>query len=263
MATPLKRAVSLAAGWLADRKLPTPLRAPIYSAYARLTGARLDEVRPPLAGYPSLGAFFVRRLVDGARPIDQDPAHTVAPVDGTVQALDPIRSGTILQAKGRAYAVRELLAGVGEDVELEGGFAWTIYLGPRDYHRIHAPEACRLVETRWVPGARYSVNPRVLARRPVLSINERCVLRLETGRGPLLFVLVGALNVGRIRVVGVEPGADGPLGSPLERGRGAELARFEMGSTVVLLAPPGYAHPLPALAPGQPIRLGAPIGRAP
>ena len=111
-----------------------------------------------------------------------------------------------------------------------------------------------------IPGARHSVAPKVLERRKVLSINERVVLRLETERGPLLLVLVGALNVGRIRTVGVDPLHRGPLAKPLELERGAELARFEMGSTIVLVSPPGGPTTLPDLSEGQPVRLGQAIG---
>lgn len=261
MATPLKSALSHLVGWAADRRVPTPLRGPLYRTYAALTGADLSEARGPLTIYPNLTAFFTRRLVEGARPVETDPDLLVSPVDGTYQDLSEVREGSILQAKGHPYPLRELLAGVGEELELEGGRAWTIYLSPRDYHRIHTPEACRLVEARWVPGERHSVAPSVLARRRVLAINERCVLRLETARGPLLLVLVGALNVSRIRVVGVEPGARVDLGEgrPLERG--AELARFEMGSTIVLVAPPAKWVPLENCTPGDPVKLGQGIGR--
>jgi phosphatidylserine decarboxylase len=259
MPTPLRMALSRLTGWAADRKLPGPLRAPVYRAYARLTGADLAEARPPLRAYPSLSAFFVRRLVEGARPLCAE-GLLASPVDGRVQTAEPIAGEQVLQAKGRSYAVRELLAGVGADVALDGGYCWTLYLSPRDYHRIHAPDAGRLVEARWVPGARHSVAPKVLARRMVLPVNERVALRLETARGPLLMVLVGALNVGRIRVLGVEPGHAGALEPPLAFERGAELARFEMGSTVVVVAPPGSWRGLPEVAPGAPVRLGAAIG---
>jgi len=252
--------LSLATGWLVDRKLPGALRAPAYRTYCRFTGADISEARPPLHQYPSLGAFFIRRLVDGARSVEADPQLIPSPVDGTVQALTPITDGTVLQAKGRPYPIRELLGPVGEDLDLEGGFAWTIYLSPRDYHRIHSPEAARLTEHVHIPGARHSVAPKVLERRKVLSINERVVLRLETERGPLLLVLVGALNVGRIRTVGVDPLHRGPLAKPLELERGAELARFEMGSTIVLVSPPGGPTALPDLSEGQPVRLGQAIG---
>src|SRR5688500_5038089 len=109
MATPLARTSSRLFGWLADRKLPTFLRAPVYRAYARATGAELSELRLELADHPSLAAFFVRRLKDGARSFPADPDLLPSPVDGTVQAISPIERGTILQAKGRPYSVAELL----------------------------------------------------------------------------------------------------------------------------------------------------------
>lgn len=258
LATPFRRTLSRFVGWAADRRVPGPLRGPLYRGYAKVTGADLSESRGPLSVYPSLSAFFVRRLVDGARPIALEPDALASPVDGTVQDVSLVSEGSILQAKGRAYSVRELLGGVGEDIDLEGGHAWTLYLGPRDYHRIHAPEACRLTHARWLPGARFSVQPRVLERRQVLSVNERCPLRLETERGPLLLVLVGALNVGRIRVVGARPAADARPDLSFERGE--ELARFELGSTIVLVAPPGGPRPAAELVPGRGVRLGEPIG---
>ena len=260
MATPLRRALSHLVGWAADLKLPTALRAPIYRTYARYTGADLSEVRLPLELHPSLGAFFVRRLKDGARPIPADRSLLLSPVDGTVQTACTIERGQILQAKGRTYALTELLGGVSAGVELEGGFAWTIYLSPRDYHRIHAPDECTLSRIEWYPGARYSVAPAVLERRMVLSINERAVLQLQTARGPLLLVLVGALNVGRIRVVGIEPTQHGPIEPAKPFARGGELARFEMGSTIVLIAPPGVVEPRRELVQGTVVRLGQPIG---
>jgi phosphatidylserine decarboxylase len=261
-ATPLLRALSRTTGWLADRRVPRFLRAPLYRAFSRLYGLDLSEVRLALDGHASFSAFFVRQLVDGARPGPDAPDALASPVDGTVQAVDRVREGSLLQAKGRPYPVRELLAGVGEDLELEGGTAWTVYLSPRDYHRVHAPATAALTEVAWVPGALHSVAPRVLASRArVLSINERAVLRLETAAGPLLLVLVGALNVGRLRVVGVEPGHRGPLASTRRLERLDELGRFELGSTIVLVAPPGVATAAPELEPGRPLRMGEAIGR--
>lgn len=261
MATPLRRALSHAVGWAADRRVPVCLRAPLYRGYARATGASLDEVRLPLATFPSLGQFFVRELKDGARTIDRAPDALVSPVDGTVQAIDRIERGTLLQAKGRAYAVDELLGGLRGATLLEGGTSWTIYLSPRDYHRIHAPEDVRVEEIAWLPGARYSVQPKVLARYPVLSVNERVVMRLASAHGPCFLVLVGALNVGRMRVVGIEPTDRRTLAPAPAFARGGELARFEMGSTIVFVTPPGVCEPLAGLAQGASVRLGAAIGR--
>jgi phosphatidylserine decarboxylase len=253
--------MSHAVGWAADRRLPAFARRAVFRGYARATGADLSEVRLPLETFPSLAHFFVRELRDGARPIERAPDALVSPVDGTIQAQDRIERGMLLQAKGRSYAVDELLAGMRGEVELEGGQAWTVYLSPRDYHRIHSPETCRVSEVAWVPGERYSVQPSVLARRPVLAINERVVLRLESAHGPFFLVLVGALNVGRMRVVGIEATPRRRVEPPRSFARGAEIARFEMGSTIVLLVPPNRSTPLSELGPGSPVRLGTPLGR--
>jgi len=246
-------------GWLADRWIPPFLRAPLYRAYAAGTGADLAEMHGALRDHPSLGAFFVRRLRDGARTVDRDVRALPSPVDGLVQASSSVEQGHVVEAKGRTYALRELLAGVGEDVELEGGHQFTLYLGPKDYHRIHAPFDATLVEAHHVPGRRWSVQPKVLARRNVLAVNERVVLRLAVGERTCFMVLVGALIVGRIRVVGLERFPDGPLATPRRFTRGEELGRFEMGSTVVLITPPGALEPGSALASGAEVRLGGRI----
>jgi phosphatidylserine decarboxylase len=261
MSTPLRTALSHVVGWAAERRIPRPLRAPLYAGFARLTGADLAEARLALDHYPSLGAFFVRELAAGARPIDAAPDALVSPVDGAVQHVGPIDDGRTLQAKGRSYPVAELLGPAADGLDLARGSAWTLYLSPRDYHRIHAPEACRIEGAWWIQGARWSVAPALLDRRLVLPVNERVALRLATPHGPLGFVLVGATNVGRMRVVGVEPGHAGALDPPPALARGQELGRFEMGSTVVIVAPGDVARPAPGLAHGAPVRLGRPIGR--
>jgi len=261
MATPGRRAASRLFGWLADRRIPPRLRRLVYGGYCSFYDVDASEVRLALGDHPSLGAFFVRRLKEGARVFPADPRLLPAPADGTLQSLDRVHEGSVLQAKGRPYLVRELLGEAGGGVELEGGFAWTIYLSPRDYHRVHAPDSGRLAAVSWFPGSRHSVNPKVLARRAgVLASNERAVLRLEAECGTLFLVMVGALNVGRIRVVGVEPGRDGALAPERRVARGEELARFEMGSTVVLLAPPGGPRPVDGLAPGRRLKMGEVIG---
>lgn len=251
-----KRRLSLLVGWAADRRIPGPLRSPVYKTYARLTGADLRDMRGHIRDHGSLGAFFVRRLKEGAREIEADPDRMPSPVDSMIQALSPVSEGSVIEAKARTYPVRDLLAGVGAELDLEGGHQFTLYLGPKDYHRIHSPLDAKLVESRHIAGERFSVQPSVLAKRRVLPINERVVLRLESDRGPFFMVLVGALIVGRIRVIGLEPQHNGPVDPPRAFARGEELGRFEMGSTVVLVTPPGFLDPLPDVQVGDPIRLG-------
>jgi phosphatidylserine decarboxylase len=268
VSTPLANTLSHLVGWLADRRIPRPLRAPIHRAFARYARADLSEARPPLEAYPSLGAFFVRRLVDGARTFPDDPQVLPSPCDGTLQALDRIEADTLLQAKGRPYSASELLAGLDRSgpgrsaVELEGAMAWTIYLSPSDYHRVHCPMDATLEEVAWAGGARYSVAPKVLLRKPGVFVeNERAVLRLESGGQPWFLVLVGAINVGRLRVVGVEHGANRPSRHDPRYERGEEIGRFELGSTAILIWP--APAPTPALEPalGQSVRMGAPLAR--
>jgi phosphatidylserine decarboxylase len=250
MRTPARAALSRVVGWIADRRVPRPFRGPLYRGYARVTGADLSEIASPLASHESLSAFFVRRLRDGARPIDPGADAIVAPCDGTLQATCAVERGSLVQAKGRSYALEELLGSRTDAEACEGGQAWTIYLSPRDYHRVHAPETCSLSSLRRIAGARFSVAPSVLDARLVLPVNERAVFRLDTARGVLWMVMVGATNVGRIRVVG--DGAD----LPRRFQRGEEIARFEMGSTVVLVSERGSAECPPALLQGTSIRLG-------
>ncbi|MEM9799435.1 MAG: archaetidylserine decarboxylase [Planctomycetota bacterium] len=264
MASPLdaKRRLSLLAGWAADRRVPTFLRGTVYRSYAALTGADLTEMRGRTRDFGSLGAFFVRRLAEGARVVESDPGLLPSPVDALVQASSPVDAdGAVVEAKGRTYPVRDLLAGVLDDVDLVGGHQFTLYLGPRDYHRIHSPLDADLVESRHVAGERYSVQPRVLAKRRVLPINERVACRLESEHGPFAMVLVGAVVVGRIRVVGVESLHRGAVSPPLHFDRGAEFGRFEMGSTVVLVTPAGFLEPL--AEPGSTVRMGQAIARIP
>src|SRR5262245_50550877 len=203
----LRRSSSALVGWLADRSVPRALRGLVYGGYCRWTGADPREAELALDAYPSLGAFFVRRLKPGARPLDPDPRGLLSPCDGTLQAVGRIEAGALLQAKGQSYSLGELLGASALAPGLEGAWTATIYLSPRDYHRVHAPAAVELEQVRWLPGERRSVAPRVLARVPrVLATNERAVLVMRGEHGPLFLVMVGALNVGRIRVVGVEPG---------------------------------------------------------
>jgi len=263
----LRYRLSLFVGWLADRRVPVFLRAPVYRLYARLTGAELTQIELTLQGYASLGAFFVRRLKEGARPVDGAPDRLVSPCDGKITALERVTTDGRLTVKGQAYTVAELLAGADTTLEngpqgkvdLAGGWSWTIYLGPRDYHRVHAPAAARLTDVRWVPGDRRSVANAVVARHErVLATNERAVLRMQAEGYSYFLVMVGALNVGRIRVQGIEPGARPDR--QLEFDRGAELARFEMGSTVVLVFPPGAVEPLPEVGQDASVRLGRALG---
>src|SRR5262245_14570964 len=249
----LRRGSSALVGWLTERRVPRVLRRTVYGGYCRWTGADAREAELELESYPSLGAFFVRRLKSGARPLAPEPRAVLSPCDGRVQAVGRIARGALLQAKETSYEASELLGGRADGTALEGAWTATLYLAPRDYHRVHTPFEASLTDVRWIPGERRSVAPAVLERTPrVLATNERAVLTLDHRAGRAYLVMVGALNVGKIRVVGVEPGTS--PATPLPFARGAELARFEMGSTVVLIVP--GALDSQRLEPGRAVRLG-------
>lgn len=249
-------------GWLSDRRIPRPLRPAVFRTYARLTGADIEEAVGPLAIYPSLGAFFVRRLQPGRRTFPDDDALLGSPADGRLQALSRVENGHLLQAKGQSYSASELLGGLASPEELEGSWAWTVYLSPRDYHRVHAPCDLELTDLRWRGRSRWSVAPSVVAKRPRLYLeNERVALQLDSAHGRFWIVLVGALNVGRLRVVGVPPGGQASARKDPRVERGAELGRFEMGSTIVVIAAPGTAEPTAECTLGEPVRMGQVLGR--
>ncbi len=201
--------------------------------------------------YPSFNAFFTRELRKGIRPIADGEDCVVSPVDGAISQLGPIIEQTIVQAKGRSYSVEELLGGnkaLAQQYD-DGQFA-TIYLSPRDYHRIHMPIAGKLKSMRYVPGKLFSVNPRTARAVPRLfARNERLICVFETELGDVTLVLVGAIFVGSMETVWagqITP----PYGKTIENWtyqgsdalcfeKGQEMGRFNMGSTVVMLLPAG------------------------
>ena len=224
------------------------------------------------AGYASFNAFFTRALKPGTRPQAADPALLTSPVDGCMSQFGPLRDGRLLQAKGRDYSLVELLAGDYELAgRLHGGSFATIYLAPHNYHRIHMPIGGRLRRWSYVPGRLFSVNPATARAMPRLfARNERLIAEFDTSAGPLLLVMVGALFVGSLETVWA--GKVSPphrrrskpdhfdLLHPLDFARGAEIGRFNMGSTVILLAGPDLLRWRPGLNVGMELRVGTPLG---
>lgn len=233
------------------------------------------EVEDP-AAYRSFNAFFTRALKPGIRPLAD--ADWISPADGAVSQLGAIDGDWIVQAKGRGYTAQALLGGAAEAAEAaryRGGSFCTIYLSPRDYHRLHMPCAGRLRRMLHVPGPLFSVNP-ATARgvAGVFARNERVVCHFDDPQGrPFALVLVGATIVGGIETVwhgvvnasrgGVVRGWDYPEPGrpPVELARGAEMGRFLLGSTIVVLLPPGPLAFDPALGPAAPIRMGQALAR--
>lgn len=224
-----------------------------------------EAANPDITSYPSFNDFFTRALRPGARPLAA--ADLVCPVDGAISQFGAINGDQIFQAKGHHYSATAL---VGGDRDLaarfvSGSFA-TIYLSPKDYHRIHMPCEGRLVRMIYVPGALFSVNPATARSVPGLfARNERVVCVFESARGPFVLVLVGAAIVGSMATVWhgvVNPPRTKQVRQwrydeqPVQLRQGDEMGRFLLGSTVVMLFPKGPCRFNPAWASGAAVRLG-------
>jgi phosphatidylserine decarboxylase len=228
-----------------------------------------EAANPDIAAYASFNEFFTRPLRAGARPLA--PADFICPVDGAISQFGAIERDQIFQAKGHHYSTAAL---VGGDAELAGRFAdgvfATLYLSPRDYHRIHMPCAGRLTRMIHVPGALFSVNPVTARGVPGLfARNERVVCVFDSAHGPFVLTLVGATIVGSMATVWhgvVNPPRPGHVREWNYSDRqpdfrqGDEMGRFLLGSTVVMLFPQGVVHFNPDWAPARPVRLGEAMG---
>lgn len=266
-----KQALTSLAGHLANAEAGA-LTGLLIRAFIRRYGVAMSEARlADPAAYPSFNAFFTRQLKDGARPLAAAPF--VSPVDGAISQLGAIDGTQILQAKGHRYAVEALLGGdAALAARFAGGSFATIYLSPRDYHRIHMPCAGRLQRMIHVPGALFSVNPRTARGVPGLfARNERVVCLFDGAHGPFVMVLVGATIVGSMATAWhgtVNPPRPGTLRTwdyatkEIALQQGEEMGRFLLGSTVILLFPAGTLDFTPAWQPGKPVRMGEAMGEA-
>ena len=254
-------------------RIRTPaVKDALIRGFLKLYDVRLDEVRDRVPDdFATFNDFFIRELKPGARPVDPDPRSIVSPADGTLSQAGDMHGNRILQAKGIDYTLEDLLAA---DIDLarefDGGAFATIYLAPYNYHRVHAPVAGELVKAHYVPGDLFSVNSSTAAHVPGLfSRNERLNLHFRTAFGPLVVVLVGALNVGSIstpwsgeirpRKTGVVESID-LSGTSRAVGKGDLLGWFNMGSTVILLLPEGSCSWHRDFEPGVTTVMGKSIG---
>lgn len=272
-------ALSRLTGRLAEVRVPGPLRRPVLGAFASLLGLRMSEAELSLDEYPSIAALFVRRLREGARPIEEDEGALLSPVDGIVGEVGTLEWGRLVQAKGQDYTAAALLDDAAAAERYAAGTFITIYLSPRHYHRIHAPCAGTVAEARHVPGALMPVNrPSLLLTPELFPRNERLTALVEGPLGLVALVAVGAFNVGRISAafdatwneptgaVTNRPGRLEPetrrYDPPRRVGQGDEFMAFHLGSTVVLLLEPGRVEVLPELIPGVEVRVGQCMARA-
>jgi len=266
-------AFSRAFGRMADVPLPRALRRPVLGGFARLVGADPSEAAEPLESFPSLNRFFTRELKPGARSWPADPRVLASPVDGATGQVGRVTGGRLIQAKGRTYSLRDLLDEDGQWERFEGGAFVTLYLSPRDYHRIHAPTDGAIARARHVPGALMPVNVGAVMHVPDLfARNERLLCYLDGPLGRVAVVAVGAYNVGRITAAFDDgwvtnrrgtPAETKTYDPPVEVEQGDHIMTFHLGSTVVLVFEPGRVELAPGLSPGTAVRLGMEIGRAP
>lgn len=218
--------------------------------------------------FGSFNEFFTRELKSGIRPIAAGAREIACPVDGAVSEAGRIDGDRLLQAKGRDYTLNELLASQPWAKDFNGGTFATIYLAPFNYHRIHMPLRGELRETVYVPGRLFSVNAATAAQVPRLfARNERVITLFDTEFGKVALVLVGALNVGSMATVwagDITPAARRVVTTLPHRAvsldKGAELGRFNMGSTVILLFQAGRAHWNAGTRAGAAVKLGQALG---
>jgi phosphatidylserine decarboxylase len=266
-----KRVLTVLAGQFANLSGGALTHAVIRKFVAHYRVDMTEAAEPDITRYATFNEFFTRPLREGVRPIA--PAPFVCPVDAAISQFGPIEHDQIFQAKGHSYSTRAL---VGGDQALarrfdHGHFA-TLYLAPRDYHRIHMPCDARLERMIYIPGELFSVNPLTARHVPGLfARNERVVCVFETPFGPFINVLVGATIVGSIATVW-----HGTVNPPRTRdmrewrygerdvvlAKGAEMGRFLLGSTVVMLFPKNVLTFVPDWAPSRAVRLGEAMATA-
>lgn len=230
-----------------------------------------EALYPRPEDYRHFNEFFARPLRDGARPLEGDGNTVISPADGHISEIGTIDRDAVFQAKGHEFSVTDLLGGDTQRAELfsDGSFV-TVYLSPRDYHRVHMPLSGKLRETVYIPGRLFSVAPHTTRTVPRLfARNERLVSIFDTDAGAMAMVLVGAINVAAIETVwsGLVTPPPRPRievencqQSAIELERGAEMGRFNMGSTVILLFGKHRIRWLHGLQAGQSLQMGQQLG---
>lgn len=264
-----QHALSKLVGRLADSTTPW-IKDALIRRFIAAYDVDMREAAEPASSYPTFNAFFTRALKPGARPLADAETFVLSPADGVVSQVGPVAGGRIVQAKARDYSVAELLAGdPAHAARFDGGRFVTIYLSPRDYHRVHMPTAGSLQQTRYVPGDLFSVNATTAdGVERLFARNERLACLFDTPVGAMASVMVGAMIVAGIETVW--SGRLVPHGRAIEEARfaegpafqaGDEIGRFYLGSTVVLLFEPGRVEWLDGVAAGSTVHMGEAIAR--
>lgn len=264
-----QHAVSRLAGGLAASRKPW-LRDRLIRRFVEAYDVDLSEAARGIGAFTSFNDFFTRELKEGARPLADAAKAILSPADGTVSQLGPVSGGRIIQAKGRDYGVAEILGcSAAEAARFDGGRFMTVYLSPRDYHRVHMPAAGTLTQTRYIPGDLFSVNVATAAGVDRLfARNERLACRFDGPDGHFASIMVGAMIVAGIDTVWpnrFRTHAGAAVAEDFSRSdyrfdAGDEMGRFYLGSTVVMLFEPGRVAWRDDLKPGDPLRMGEAIG---
>jgi len=265
-----KHALSRGAGWLATRTIPIGWRGAVYRGYSRLFGARPEEAELPLEQYASINAFFTRALKPGLRPLA--PLAIVSPVDAAVGAYGVVQADTLVQAKGRTYSLAALLGDAELARAFEGGTYTTLYLSPKDYHRIHVPLSGHVTAATYIPGELWPVNAAAVTHvADLFAVNERIVVMMDGEHGGRMAIVpVGATMVGMTRLVFDDLHTNArrrevqrrSYSPPISLAAGDQLGHFEFGSTVVLVCSrdAGVIEPLTV---GASVTMGQRIGVLP
>jgi phosphatidylserine decarboxylase len=264
--------VSRLAGRLANSR-HSLIRKTFIGWFAKRFNVNMAEAaEPDLATYDSFNSFFTRALKTGARPLMGKETDLACPADGVISQLGSINNDNLLQAKGKDYSLTALLgADPGLAASFAGGSFATVYLSPRDYHRVHMPTSGQLRKMIYVPGKLFSVNKLTSERvERLFARNERLVCIFDTDTGPMALVLVGAMIVAGIETVWcghVCPNGDSLFEvdytdhkTAIVLQRGAEMGRFKLGSTVVAVFGPGMLQLNPELAAGSAVNMGQVLG---
>lgn len=255
----------------AATRAPAPARVhqAAMRAFAKAYRVDMAEAEHGFEGYPTFSEFFARRLKPGLRPIAAGERTLVSPVDGAVSQIGYCQKGNLIQAKGIDYPVGKLLGDEASAHLFDGGAFATLYLSPRDYHRIHSPLDGEILGYSYLPGEFWPVNPRsVRSMKALFTVNERLVTFVRTRAGLMAMVAVGATAVSRIRASyderiithANEPEKVHRYERPIPVARGDEVGRFEMGSTVILLFETDKVTWEPSLQEESRVRMGQKIG---
>ena len=262
-----KNHLSRTIGRLVHTRLPRPIARRLVHWFARTYQIDVDAAEKELHHYPSIGHFFTRDLREGLRPIESD---LVSPADAVLRNFGLVENGRLEQIKGKSYTLARFLGDAENARRYENGSYFNFYLSPQDYHHVHSPVGGRIVRSVHIPGMLWPVNDWSLANIDELfSINERVVTYVESDRGLVAVVMIGATNVGKISVVydtfisnaaGTNKTEARNYDPPIDIAAGARLGTFHMGSSVVMLFEPGRVDVEEVrLDPGKKVQYGAAV----